>query len=171
MTYPFRIPALTPAIFLSFFCLSLGGCSTTSETFDCQSGKGVGCKSISTVNKMVDQGSLGGEVEEGKQSLILPSSVPIMSTGSNDVETSGNTLADKAFSQQANVPLSDDFLVRRVSEEHLRVWIAPFQDAQGNFHEGSIVHTVLKPGFWHISDTAALNQTGLSQASLSQEVE
>jgi conjugal transfer pilus assembly protein TraV len=176
MIYLFRASVLTPTVFLSFICLSLGGCSTTSETFDCQSGKGVGCKSISTVNKMVNQGSLGGEVEEGKQSLILPSSVPIMSTGSPGVEASGNTLADKTFSQQADIPLSDDFLVRRVSEEHLRVWIAPFQDVQGNFHEGSIVHTVLKPGFWQISDTAALNQAGLSQASLfqaslSQEVE
>jgi conjugal transfer pilus assembly protein TraV len=171
MTYPFQIPVLTPAVFLSFVCLSLGGCGTTSETFDCQAGKGVGCKSISTVNKMVDQGSLGGEEEEGEQSLILPSSVPIMSTSSTGVEASGNTLANKTFSQQADIPLSDDFLVRRVSEDHLRVWIAPSQDAQGNFHEGSIVHTVLKPGFWYISDTTALNQASLSQTSLSQEVE
>lgn len=134
-------------VLLSFVCLSLGGCSTTSETFDCEAGKGVGCKSISTVNRMVDQGSFGqvrlGEVEEVAPSSELPSSAPIISTAS--------------LPQQAEVSISDEFFVQRIQEEHLRVWIAPFQDAQGNFHEGSIVHTVLKPGFWQISDPSTLN--------------
>ena len=151
------------------FCFSLCACSTTSETFDCQGGKGVGCKSISTVNNMVDQGSLGQarleEGEEDMQSSELPSSAPVISTAS--------------LPQQVEIPLSDEFFVRRIQEEHLRVWIAPYQDAQGNFHEGSIVHTVLKPGYWQVSDPRVADQPALNarvddssvddtQASLSQ---
>ena len=122
-------------------CLSLCACSTTSETFDCPSGKGVGCKSISEVNQMVDQGVVESEVEKGKQSMVLPPSIAIMATDSSVVE------GDKS---SAAIPLSDAMAVHRVQEEHLRVWIAPFQDEQGNLHEGSVIHTVLKPGYWQL---------------------
>lgn len=141
-TFPFSI--LGPAVFLSFICLSLVGCSTSSETFDCQVGKGVGCKSISTVNKMVDQGYLEDEKgEEAAPSSVLSSSSPVISAAS--------------LPQQVETPLIDEFFVQRIQEEHLRVWIAPYQDVQGNFHEGSIVHTVLKPGYWQVSDPTILN--------------
>ncbi len=36
----------------------LGGCSTYQEHFDCDVGKGVGCKSLSYVNRLVDRGDL-----------------------------------------------------------------------------------------------------------------
>jgi conjugal transfer pilus assembly protein TraV len=135
--------AAAPLLGLAF-CFSLCACSTTSETFDCPAGKGVGCKSIAEVNHMVNEGGLGeSEVEKGKQS-ILPLSSPIMATDSLTVER------DKTLSQQAEIPLSDTMTVHRIQEEYLRVWIAPFQDAQGNLHEGSIVHTVLKPGSWQV---------------------
>ena len=121
----------------ALLALSLGivlsGCSTTSETFDCKAGKGVGCKSISQVNKMVDEGSLGTE-QEG--SAHTPLASPVITTAS--------------LSSGPDIALSDDMVVHRIREEHLRVWIAPFQDHQGNLHEGTVVHTVLKPGFWHV---------------------
>ena len=121
----------------TLLALSLGivlsGCSTTSETFDCKAGKGVGCKSISQVNKMVDEGSLGAE-QEG--SAHTPLASPVITTAS--------------LSSGPDIALSDDMVVHRIREEHLRVWIAPFQDHQGNLHEGTVVHTVLKPGFWHV---------------------
>lgn len=124
----------------AILCLNLCACSTTSETFDCKAGKGVGCKSISEVNQMVDsdtriQGGFGeSEVEKGKQP-ILP------------LETADK---DKTLSQQTEIPLSDTIAVHRVQEEHVRVWIAPFQDEQGNLHEGSVIYTILKPGYWQL---------------------
>ena len=117
----------------------LPGCSTTSETFDCKAGKGVGCKSISQVNKMVDEGSLSLE-KEG--SAYAPISTPVI--------TPTSLLPDSPSSLGQDIALSDDMVVHRIREEHLRVWIAPFQDQQGNLHEGTMVHTVLKPGFWQI---------------------
>lgn len=114
--------------------LSLCACNTTSETFDCKAGKGVGCKSISEVNRMVDQGVLGQAgwgtgVNEVAPSMALPPSIPVIS----------------------EVPFSDALTVHRVQEEHVRVWMAPFQDEWGNLHEGSVIHTVLKPGYWQLT--------------------
>ena len=132
------------------FCISLCACSTTSETFDCPAGKGVGCKSISAVNHMVNQeeqpqGPLGSLEERGVQ-FITPLSAPVISADTRVVDSPGV----EALSKQPEISFSDTIAVHRIREEHLRVWIAPFQDTQGNLHEGSIVHTVLKPGSWQV---------------------
>lgn len=99
------------------FAAALAGCSTTSDSFDCKEGKGLGCKSIGDVNQMVNQG--WGET----------------ATTIND---------------QPTIVLTGDQSVQRIREEHLRVWVAPYQDDQGNLHESSTVHTVLKPGHWSV---------------------
>jgi conjugal transfer pilus assembly protein TraV len=130
------------------FCFNLCACSTTSETFDCPAGKGVGCKSISAVNHMVNQedqlhAPLGSLEERGVQ-FITPLSAPVISVSSPGVE---------AASDHAETPLSHTMAIHRIQEEHLRVWIAPYQDTHGNLHEGSIVHTVLKPGSWQVRVT------------------
>lgn len=116
---------------LVIFCgIILSGCSITSETFDCKEGKGVGCKSISAVNQMVDQGSFGDATSSPSISL------PVLSQPSPTLK-------------YVNAPQGET-TINRVKEEHLRVWMAPFQDEYGNLHEGSVIHTVLKPGYWHI---------------------
>lgn len=117
--------------------LLLAACSTTSETFDCQAGQGVGCKSISEVNQLVDQGSLG-TASQGFQPVLL-----------------SPTLHDPSLPSAIEAPLLDGFQVQRVQEEHLQVWVAPFQDEEGNLHEGSVVHTVLKPGYWRLNTPTA----------------
>ncbi len=108
-------------------CLAglLVGCAHTADTFDCKFEKGVGCRSISEVNNMVNRGEIKGTSEDGAvfQKPVKTSSVKNPEFGSNG-------------------------MIGRVNEQHLRVWLAPFQDEQGNFHEASVVHTVLKPGYW-----------------------
>lgn len=42
----------------------LTGCSTYSEKFDCGVGPGVGCKSLSHVNQMVERGQLPADDED-----------------------------------------------------------------------------------------------------------
>ena len=43
---------------LLFILPILNGCMTYSESFDCPPGRGVGCKSLSQVNDMVETGDL-----------------------------------------------------------------------------------------------------------------
>lgn len=81
-------------LFIAWFLLS--GCSTTSETFDCKEGKGVGCKSISEVNRMVDQGMLrDGTLEVGGSVSMMPSPPPIILAGyPNEKNTINNKIAN-----------------------------------------------------------------------------
>jgi conjugal transfer pilus assembly protein TraV len=117
----------------------LSGCSTTSEVFECEAGKGIGCKSISEVNKMVDNGKLANNEEPDFLKTVAPIFAQNkLSSGTNPVDGS-------------EIILSDQTTVNRIKEDHLRVWIAPFQDDQGNLHEGSVIHTVIRPGYWQLT--------------------
>ena len=36
----------------------------------------------------------------------------------------------------------------RHSDTVMRIWIAPYEDVQGNYHQESVIYTVIKPGRW-----------------------
>ncbi|HQS84691.1 MAG: hypothetical protein B7Y25_07145 [Alphaproteobacteria bacterium 16-39-46] len=57
---------------LPFCTLILSGCATYNETFDCEPGKGVGCKSLSQVNHMVNEGKLPLSSEENPSEPPAP---------------------------------------------------------------------------------------------------
>lgn len=109
-------------IFLLIMMSCLISCSGKSEQFDCKYSKGVGCKSISQVNQMLDDLTLNTSIKPQPQVLIVQN------------QNSKNMLEK----------------VQRVVDEKLRVYIAPYQDLGGNFHTGAIVYTVLRPGFWQV---------------------
>jgi|GEM_PF-898344 len=142
------LPILGPALCLSLIGLSLGGCGSTSETFDCKAGQGVGCKSISQVNQIVDEGFLDsagkGIIEIGNSGLPFPA--PLILAGLHSESCLPNVAPDST-----EIPLSDGTVVHRIQEKPLRVWIAPFQDEQGNLHEASVIHSVLTPGRWQFA--------------------
>jgi conjugal transfer pilus assembly protein TraV len=118
-------------LFLSL-CLCLNGCSTPKSSFDCSYSKGVGCHSITEVNDMVNKGDFDKETS-------------IQSSMKTDNEFRHNLDSRQILSSESSI-------VQRVTEEHLRVWVAPFQDEQGQFHEASVIHAVLRPGFWQVAE-------------------
>ncbi len=111
----------------------MSACSAPSETFDSEPGPGVGAKSISQVNHMLDTGAL--KAEEG---LDFEKITPAI------VLTEHPELSD-------GLSLSSKTVLRRTHDQHIRVWIAPFQDTFGNFHEGAGIHTVLRPAHWQLN--------------------
>ena len=120
-----------PFILVLLTLLGLTGCSIPKESFDCPPGQGVGCHSISEVNEQVNERRLNPD-KPSKKSV-------------------NTTLLREQAPQDFNESVALDSLeVQRVSEEHLRIWFAPFQDEQGHLHEASIIHAVLKPGFWQV---------------------
>jgi len=130
--------------------LSLTGCSTTSETFDCKAGQGVGCKSISEVNQMVDHGVDQG-AEQGSFGSFSERDTTLSRDKQSKLPLEPAPLSTSMISRDfLSVEPSNSLMVRRMPEEYLRVWVAPFQDHQGNLHEGSVIHTVLKPGYWQL---------------------
>ncbi|MBY0463163.1 MAG: TraV family lipoprotein [Alphaproteobacteria bacterium] len=119
---------IIPSLFLF-----LSACTSNNELFDCQAGKGMGCKSISEVHRMVDQGYFGRSSDE--ESSPLKALAPIAMIPEESIQTSAGG-------------------IERIPEQNLRLWIAPFQDEAGNFHEESVIHTVVQQGRWKLQSYA-----------------
>lgn len=135
----------TRSTFLPFFLvLLLVGCSTPSETFDSEAIQGVGAKSITQVNRMVDRNEIKGLDDDNAQNVSAAHSPVFQLLHSSG----GEDDAEKAIS------LSDYKMLKRHPEKHIRVWIAPFQDQKGHFHESSVVHTVIQRGYWSVSSSS-----------------
>ena len=122
--------------FLVVLSLTLTGCSTASESFDSQATQGVGSKSISQVNAMIDKGQIEGIKGDNESDKVI---APVL------VQTPIPTF------NQETIVLSDHSVIHRQPEQYMRIWMAPFQDANGNFHEASVIHTLQRPSFWQVN--------------------
>jgi conjugal transfer pilus assembly protein TraV len=124
----------------------LSGCASMNSSFDCPMKPGVMCKSLDNVNSMVDQGQLGKEKE-----------IDCKDCNTNKTNnTSANHLKDfnTPFPEKIGIQPGDPL---RYSESVLQIWIAPFEDEQGNYHQESDVFTVVKGGHWVGAPVKALN--------------
>lgn len=100
-------------------CFVLTGCSTLNEEFDCPAPKGGSCKRMDQVYDIVN-----GEGGIGHQSLaVAPNSNPLVVKG------------------RPGEPL-------RYEEGVMRLWIAPYEDTDGNYHQANQVYSVVKEGQW-----------------------
>lgn len=124
--------------------LALTGCSMYAERFDCDPGKGVGCLALHKVDAQVDQKTLPFQIEEAQEKQLnqkkreapqedLANRLP-------EAESFDNSLGDPLMLNQAQRA--------RLPEKALKVWVAPYEDLHGNFHESSVVHVVTQPGQW-----------------------
>ena len=115
--------------FLSLFMLPwvISCASGLSSQFSCQSAHQYGrCLSLSEIDQKIDSGEL---TEDGSHLYIKAKSQKI--TLPNDLSTSH----DKGNPQ-------------RHRETIRKIWIAPYEDSDGNYHQGSDVYTILQPGYW-----------------------
>ena len=112
------------------------------QGFDCPAEKGVGCKSISQINSMVDKGDMDKK--------------PLICTGSGCVVTPVKSQSKpkpilKRFDQRSigtrkyNLPGER---VIRIPERTQRIWIASHEDIEGSFIEESFMHSVIDGGKW-----------------------
>lgn len=111
----------------------LTGCSSMNNQFDCPMKSGIRCESLDSVNARIDRGELRGEASND----ISP-----WKTGSLEAIEKVN-LGGREDSQTKGP--------HRYPESVQRVWIAPFEDSQGNYHTAASVYAVMNPGHWHDS--------------------
>lgn len=107
----------------------LTGCAGMNSNFDCKQvgGDGAGCVSMDQVNQMISQGDFNNNNPAGSASKAPAAPVAISA-------------------YDAPTPMPGEPV--RYSETIQRIWIAPWQDAAGNYHEPSFVYTVLAPAHW-----------------------
>ena len=136
-------------VFISFvpfisFVIFLTGCSSMNSKFDCPNQPGVTCKSIDQVNDIVDRGLIGrsGSIENTKK-ISDPKFYPIKNIKNNlNIGDTVNNSASNNANNQTN------HRVFRAGEQVVCIWIAPYQDIYGNYHNESSIHTVVRKSNW-----------------------
>lgn len=108
--------------------LTLSACSSMNGSFDCPNKAGVNCKSLDQINGMVDSGQI-----QGRSGL----------TGSDDQRTVSTEFESYpgAVSYHPGAPL-------RYGETVQRIWVAPYEDTEGNYHQDSLMYAIVKHGHW-----------------------
>lgn len=115
--------------------LMLQGCAGYLESFDSYATEGVGLKSISQVNDLVEK----KQIKNLEDEQIKKSPKDFIEIGSGD-------FADE------NLVDSDGI---RKKQTVMRVWIAPYQDEWGNLHEASVIHKVIASN-WQVKNDFVL---------------
>lgn len=130
---------------LNLVCLVLGGCASAgSSHFSCPNPQTGMCKPIHDVDKMVSQGQIGST-----SVTTVANTSAATNTGASG--TFGN------FSTPYPAALVTPGVPLRLQEQVMAVWLAPYQDKQGNYHEPSTLYTVIKPGQWAASPVTAVD--------------
>ncbi len=110
----------------------LSGCAEMNSKFDCPMKPGVSCSSLDQVNAKVDRGEIGSSTTEPTD---------YTSVKNNSFNQTQSMKPVYMVSPSVRKPL-------RYGETVQRIWIAPFEDTSGNYHQESDIYTISKPGHW-----------------------
>jgi conjugal transfer pilus assembly protein TraV len=115
--------------------LLLCGCVGMNSKFDCNVSSGGECAPMHSIHRMADQGMFhdAGNDTNHKHKLIQNSGLGKINTphGCHGYPLDGF----------AGKPI-------RSAESIQQIWIGPYEDANGNYHEPSYLYTVVKKGKW-----------------------
>ena len=122
--------------------LGIAGCASTSSDFECPNPGSVMCKRLDQVDQMADRGEITANQDGTGETADTDGQSDHVVTLSNDPNAAfGNFSSPYPISFQPGTPL-------RYGETVMRIWIAPYEDKEGNYHQQSYVDTVIKPGHW-----------------------
>lgn len=107
---------MKPLVFL-IPLIMLTACTTYQEGFDCAAVPGVGCKSITQVDRLIDQGKLGNDEDSFDQEEKV--SQPTTSQGREPFAPS-------------------------LKRQGVQVWLAPYEDENGTWHDSQTLFVPLK---------------------------
>ncbi len=125
----------------SFFALGmvslLSGCADLNAHFDCPMKPGINCKRVDEINTMVDRGDL---TAQGPMPHCHGGGC--VDTVNNDALNADLPVTPYPISAINNGdPL-------RYGETVLRIWVAPYEDTQGDYYQPTVLYRVVKPGHW-----------------------
>lgn len=147
-----------------FVMLSLGavttgltGCAGMNSTFSCNAKAGDSCMPVDLINMQAEAGVFNREVSSNKHE-------PLSSPSTTQVASTFNT-ADVIKTALPGKPI-------RYRETVQRIWVAPFEDTMGTYHESSYVYTVLKGSHWLGFSPEKVNASNeLSEANEVNQIE
>jgi conjugal transfer pilus assembly protein TraV len=135
-----RVVTINVGWIFTLIAMGLSGCTQMNTEFECPMKPGVRCESIDSVNERINRGEIGshGVNASGVSSLQKTSANVSLSENHNTINSMQNW-KDNDFNK--GEPL-------RYGETVMRVWISPFEDREGNYHQESTIYSVIKPGSW-----------------------
>ena len=113
---------------------SLTGCAGMNSKFGCNAVAGDSCTPVSIVNQKANAGDYDNVQSGGSINTSDESSTQTYSYAGTNV---GYNVA---------TPMPGEPV--RFGETVQRIWLAPYQDNAGNYHEPSYVYTVLQKPHW-----------------------
>ena len=112
------------------FCvIFLSGCVGMGSKFDCDVGSGGKCAPMHHINKMASRGVFNENSFATKENAI--------------------TRAESKIHKTSGYPLNNFIGAPIRSNESIQqIWIGPYEDTGGTYHEPSYLYTVVKKGQW-----------------------
>ena len=117
--------------------VGVSGCANRSAPPRCPDAMGLTCARVDQINTMVNRGQLGV--------------VPVAHARHRDTKPFHPFSMSHHRASPSHQPLWH-------SEKVMEVWVAPYQDQSGNYHQASLIDTVVKPGHWINSPPQALTR-------------
>ncbi len=116
----------------------LTGCAAgMDEEFTCSAIDGFkGCPTMNDVNTLIDEGEF---TTDARGNVIGRKTARQTSEGMTQLVTT--------MEQYVNPPLHSG-VPKRYKEEVKEIVIYPYQDAKGNYHDTSVIYTILTPSHW-----------------------
>lgn len=138
-------------VLLAFLATVLSGCASSlsglggTENYACKAPEGVMCNSVSGVYA----NSIHGNVRPAQSSPAKsPSATPTI-YGAVSV----------ALNERAAPGAADNTI--RSNARLLRVWIAPWEDSDGDLHEEGFLHVIVNTGRWLIEHVRPAARSGV----------
>ena len=119
------------------FAGTLSGCTSLmsgiggSERYACKAPEGVACTSVS--------GAYANSVQGAPQHAQLPATKPPASPPLYAVTSIARGSAGSSMAPATSI---------RSNPRLLRVWVAPWEDSDGDLHEEAILHVIVDTGRW-----------------------
>lgn len=148
-------------------CASMSGLDAQSD-FACKAPKGVSCASITAVHANANAGTLPAQqrsakqedksAEEGgaTQTASAPRAVAVTYATPAPLPTAPGAApggVGVVSPAAMNAPSSGTPL--RTAERILRVWVAPFEDSDGDFHDQRYMYVTVNRGQWTVERVRA----------------
>lgn len=141
------------------FCLFasatlLSGCAGMNSDLGCNQVQGMSsCTSMWSVNNMANKGTFNNTsrvlTDPNGQLVTTSTQTPanLNSASSSSIpQNSSSNSNGGTLGYMAPTPLTGQPI--RASESSQQIWLAPWVDASGNFHDSAYIYHVTTPGHW-----------------------
>ena len=115
-------------LFVVVTAFTLSACSSMNGSFDCPNKAGMNCKSLDEINDMVNSGQIQGRSRFLSKDESTASTTEFAAYPSTEI-------------YRAGAPI-------RYGETVQRIWVAPYEDTEGNYHQDSLMYAIVKRGHW-----------------------